>query len=64
MKSKKKTQSKTWWGAVLIGLGSAGIALANYFGFPDYSELILTLLTAFGTYLGVYGIRDAIKPLK
>jgi len=58
LQEKKWYQSKTKWGALLIGvsavLGTVGGALTGGFG----TDTLFTLLTEIGAVLAVFGIRD------
>ncbi len=49
---KSMFASKTFYGALLIGLS----AVLSHLGYTQYNELLLSL----GAALGLFGVRDAL----
>ena len=56
---KPKLQSKGIQGAILVAVGGAGMALANYYGYPQFVDIISQMVAYVGAAWGIYGIRDA-----
>lgn len=67
MDTKSLLSSKTFWGAVLAGLGAVAGLLGFTFG-PDEQAAVIeigtTLVTAVGSALAVYGRVKATKAIK